>query len=120
MTVYCGRPFSEQELLTIRQWIEHDPGMKRAELSRRICEEFSWKRPTGHLKDMSCRVALLRMEADGLIQLPPSQMKPGRRHAHFPPTSATDPQTPVVGPVHDLPPPVLCPIGNRTLDECLA
>lgn len=113
MTVYCGRPFSEQELLTIRQWIERDPGMKRAELSRRICEAFSWKRPNGHLKDMSCRVALLRMQTDGLIQLPPSQMRPGRRYAHFPATAATDPQTPVIAPVHDLPPPVLRPIRNR-------
>ena len=31
----------------------------------------------GSLRDMSCRVALLRMQKDGLIVLPASQMKHG-------------------------------------------
>jgi hypothetical protein len=35
-------------------------------------EELDWRRGNGGLKDMSCRVALLRMQADGLISLPPA------------------------------------------------
>jgi hypothetical protein len=113
MTIYCGRRFSEGELLTIRQWIEQECGLKRAELSRRICERFDWKRPNGQLRDMSCRVALLRMEADGLLQLPPSQMPIRRRPPHFPPTTATDPQVPLSVPVHELPPLALRQVADR-------
>jgi hypothetical protein len=40
-------------------------------LSQLVCEALNWRRPDGRLKDMSCRVAMLRMQDDGLIQLPP-------------------------------------------------
>ena len=36
-----------------------------------MCEALPWRRENGALKDMSCRVALLRMHGDGLITLPP-------------------------------------------------
>jgi hypothetical protein len=41
-----------------------------------FCERFNWKKRDGGLKDMSCRVAMLRMEKDGVIALP----SPQRRH----------------------------------------
>ncbi|RCN55698.1 hypothetical protein C4900_07135 [Acidiferrobacter thiooxydans] len=44
--------------------------MNRARLSREVCERLGWRRENGALKDMSCRVALNRMHADGLITLP--------------------------------------------------
>ncbi|MCA1795437.1 MAG: DUF4338 domain-containing protein [Desulfobacteraceae bacterium] len=51
---------------------------------------------------MSCRVAMLKMEKDGVICLPPStqKTKPDRRIKL---TSTTDPQSSVVCPVHRLP-----------------
>lgn len=103
MSLYCAREFSAQEIEAIRELIEQHPRMRRAELSRRLCEVFDWTRPNGQLKDMSCRVALLRMQADGLITLPASQMSRPRRPAHFPPTPATDAQAAVLRPVHELP-----------------
>ena len=36
-----------------------------------FCRELHWLRPDGRLKDMSCRVAMLRMHREGLIRLPP-------------------------------------------------
>lgn len=36
-----------------------------------MCERLNWRWDNGGLKDMSCRVALLRMQADGLFTLPP-------------------------------------------------
>ncbi len=53
---------------------------------------------------MSCRVAMLRLQADGLITLPPSQIPQPRRRAQFDPTPATDPQPAISVPVHELPP----------------
>jgi hypothetical protein len=68
---YCGRHFTVADLELIRRQLAADPPPTRARLSREVCEQLNWRRPDGRLKDMSCRVALLRMQADGLITLPP-------------------------------------------------
>jgi hypothetical protein len=67
---YCGRDFTEAEIELIRKLLT-TPLMNRARLSRQVCAELGWRRDNGGLKDMSCRVALLRMQTDGLITLPP-------------------------------------------------
>ena len=69
--VYCGRPFTDRELERIRDLSRTLPS--RAAIARAVCTEFDWRRPDGRLKDMSGRVALLRMHRDGLIILPPPQ-----------------------------------------------
>ena len=58
---YCGRDFSASEIESIRTLISEHPGANRARLSRMACEKLNWRRPDGRLKDMSCRVAMLRM-----------------------------------------------------------
>jgi len=100
---YCGRDFSRRELEQIRHLIAENPDFHRAELSRQLCRILQWLKPDGGLKQMSARVAMLRMREDGLIQLPPAcrakaKVKP------FMPTAATDPQDTVTQPVHHLPP----------------
>ena len=67
---YCGRDFTLGEIDLIRELLTV-PKMNRARLSRELCERLGWRRDNGALKDMSCRVALLRMQTDGLIILPP-------------------------------------------------
>ena len=44
----------------------------RTQLSRIVCDMLNWRQPNGHLKDMACRVAMLRMQDDGLIQPHPA------------------------------------------------
>lgn len=110
MTIYCGRRFSAEDLQTIEGLIVQSPGLKRSPLSRTICELLDWRKPNGELKDMTCRVALLRMQADGLIRLPPSQMPNPRRRPQFLPSPATDAQRPLLAPVHELPPLTLQPV----------
>src|SRR5271168_1339836 len=66
---YCGRDFTPTEIDLIRELLTV-PQMNRARLSREVCEGLGWRRDNGALKDMSCRVALNRMQADGLISLP--------------------------------------------------
>jgi hypothetical protein len=73
------------------------------DLSKIVCCELRWLKIDGSLKDMSCRVAMLRMHEDWNIQLPPARTK------HHPPkkvvlTTATDPQSVISQPVHDLSP----------------
>jgi hypothetical protein len=67
---YCGREFAPAEIALIRELLRL-PQINRSRLSREVCERLNWRRDNGGLKDMSCRVALLRMQADGLIALPP-------------------------------------------------
>lgn len=70
---YRGRFFSEEEIQIIKKLIEEAPPPKyRKPLSKKICEALHWVNPIGGLKDMACRVALLQMEKDGVIQLPPA------------------------------------------------
>lgn len=68
---YCGREFSSSEISRIRLLIAGQPDASRAHLSRSVCELLDWRRPDGRLKEMSCRVAMLRMQDDGLFELPP-------------------------------------------------
>ncbi|MCP3880689.1 MAG: DUF4338 domain-containing protein, partial [Sulfitobacter sp.] len=72
---YCGRDFHADEIERIRHLIAEDPTRTRAELSRLTCRALKWFKADGGLKDMSARVAMLRMHEDGLIALPPPRGK---------------------------------------------
>lgn len=88
---YCGREFTELEIELISQLLTDQPQMHRAGLSRQVCEWLNWRRPDGRLKEMSCRVAMLRMAADGLIKLPPPRRaRPVGFRAHPEIERATD------------------------------
>lgn len=102
MSIYCARDFSLEDIQTIRDLIAQDPKLGRSALSRKLCLLWGWIKPNGELKDMTCRVALLRMQADGLIDLPPSRIGVVRKRAHFAPTGASDAQAPMTQPVHEL------------------
>ena len=102
MNRYCGREFTFSELDQIRSLIKDNPQFNRTRLSSEVCRILHWLKPDGKLKDMSCRVAMLRMQKVGLILLPPStRVKRPARKIEF--TSATDPQNPVLSPVNLLP-----------------
>ena len=94
---YCGRTFTAEEIQRIRDRIASHPQSNRAQLSRWVCDQFQWLRPDGRRKDMSCRVAMIRMERDGLITLPPPVRGNGNGRIHPRITSASDPQEPIAG-----------------------
>lgn len=102
MSIYCAREFNADDIQTIRDLMAHNPKLQRSALSRKLCQLWGWIKPNGELKDMTCRVALLRMQADGLITLPPSRIGVVRKRAHFAPTAASDAQTPIKQPVHEI------------------
>jgi hypothetical protein len=109
MTTYCGRYFNSIEITMIQQLLADHPEYNRAELSRQLCRMINWYKADGGLKEMSCRVAMLRMHADGLIRLPqPARTKAALRPISF--TPATDLQTPILQPVHHLGPLQLRPV----------
>jgi hypothetical protein len=73
----CGRRFSQPELDWIQHQVESLPDVNRVQLSRMFCSRVGWRKPDGGLKEMSCRVAMLRLERSGLIRLPEPKKKPG-------------------------------------------
>ena len=108
---YCGRDFPPEELELIRRLIAEDPARTRADLSRRLCERLGWYKADGGLKEMSARVAMLRMQDDGLIGLPPPTG--ARPQSRIRTTPATDPAPPLELPVHALAPLQLVPVVKR-------
>lgn len=112
MNTYCGRYFSDTEINQIRQLMDDHPEFHRADLSRHACLMLQWYKADGGLKEMSCRVAMLRMHADGLIHLPsPRRTKPPLIAISF--TASTDPRNPLLRPVHKLGPLLLCKVERQ-------
>jgi len=111
---YCGRDFSVTELGSIKRLIADNPKLSRAALSRLVCDMLSWRRPDSRLKDMSCRVAMLRMQNDGLIHLPPPRNgnNNGKRYLRRTQQAQPDP-VPFMVPVHNLTNLSLEPVTDR-------
>ncbi len=110
---YCGRGFSDAELASLRRIAEEDPERTRWAISRLVCATLSWRKPDGALKEMSCRVALLRMQRDGLVRLPPPR-NPGRRgklRTHR--TAQAEPESALVVPAGELRELRLEPVATR-------
>ncbi len=94
-TRYSGRDFSSEDIECIRQIIASDASLHRVAISRRVCAELGWHKQDGKPKEMSCRVALLRMQDHGLIRLPPPRR--GHNNGKTTPriTSCSDPGVPI-------------------------
>jgi hypothetical protein len=99
---YCGRIFTAEEIKQIRGLIASHPQHNRAQLSRLVCDELSWLRQDGRRKDMSCRVAMLRMHREELIVLPPPVKGNGNGRARPHPSPASDPREPIRGSAGEL------------------
>jgi hypothetical protein len=99
---YCGRIFTDEEIDLLRRLIASAPTKTRAQLSRDVCDLLGWHKPDGQRKDMSCRVAMLRMDRDGLLRLPPPLKGNGNGHRRPRLTTASDPQAPITTPVGGL------------------
>ncbi len=99
---YCGREFSPEELDRIREIVAQSPDSSRAQLSRLVCQGLDWYKHDGGLKEMSCRVVMLRMQADDLITLPAPRNRNGNGQPYTRSSHATDPGFPLTVPVHEL------------------
>lgn len=102
MKRYSGRDFTDTEIQIIRDIITANPKWNRTAISGEVCRQFNWRKVDGGLKDMSCRVALLRMQDDDLITLPAPRGKApcGKLNIKF--TEATKTQPIINKPSHQL------------------
>ena len=99
---FCGRDFSPEELERIRVLIAQGQ-ICRSQLARQVCREFAWLNALGQLKEMSCKVALLRMERAGLLVLPAPRTRNGNGKKLLPAQDLLAlEQTPLTLPAHQL------------------
>jgi hypothetical protein len=80
-TTFSGRRFTRRQLAQIKETVERFRQLSRAELARTLCEHLNWKTPNGKAKVESCLVMLEKLEAQGVVQLPPKLVRaaPQRR-----------------------------------------
>lgn len=79
-----GRVLSGGDLEVVRALIAQHPQWHRTALSQRLCELWNWRNEAGRLKDMAARTLLLKLQARGLIRLPPPQRRTRRPAAQVP------------------------------------
>lgn len=72
------RVIQQEDLLLIRQLIEQEGLQGRSHLSNRLCELWNWRQANGRFREIACRDLLRRLEARGLIELPP-RLRAARR-----------------------------------------
>lgn len=73
-----GRTLSGDDLALVRALIARHPQWHRTALSLHLCELWNWRNGAGRLKDMAARTLLLKLQARGLIELPPPQRRTAR------------------------------------------
>lgn len=71
--VVSGREFSANILARIRHEVVQRPDMSRSQLAREVCEWIDWKGHDGSPKEVSCRIALGKLERLGALTLPEAQ-----------------------------------------------
>lgn len=59
--------------------VAEEPELSRAALSRRVCQWLNWRAANGRCKEMSCRLALRRLEQRGQLVLPAARSRPGQQ-----------------------------------------
>jgi hypothetical protein len=79
--VVQGRQLEACDIFRIRQLLTENPNWSRRRLSEAIAHEWDWCNGSGRLKDMAARTLLLKLEARGLIALPPRRRNPPNRMA---------------------------------------
>lgn len=74
-----GRYLSQEDIEFIRRLIGGNPTFSRRRISEHLAKAWDWRSASGQLKDMAARSLLLKLEARGLIVLPPRRQPPSRR-----------------------------------------
>lgn len=112
--VIQGRTLHPEDVAWIGAWLQAHPDSTRTRLSRELCVAWNWRNGVGRLKDMAARSLLLKLEAQGYIQLPPrrSASVNGLRNRH--PSPIDHDPSPIEGPLQSLEPIRVQPLSPST------
>lgn len=76
--VFSGRTFCPEDIELISWAVKTYPTLPRGELIATICELLNWTTPSGRAKFDQCSTLLDQLDSEGVVQLPPKQVrKPG-------------------------------------------
>ena len=115
---YRGKVFGPREINEIREVIAAHRERSRWFISRELCRRWGWTQPNGVLKDIICRGLLLRLEAEGLIKLPPrGKIPPYHLSLHKKPANVQVDQTPMEGNLSELRPIELLQVRRTPLQK---
>lgn len=88
--ILSGRFFTPEDLELVQKIIVEKWDASRNVLSREICRRLEWRKIDGGLKDMSCRIVLLRLEKEGIVILPEPKSKGNLKKLNISFTDRTD------------------------------
>src|SRR5438067_3481369 len=71
--VVQGRVIDPDRLEWLRGWIQENFTWSRKRLAQALCALWDWRNDRGQLKDFAARSFLLKLQAEGWIDLPPLQ-----------------------------------------------
>src|SRR5437868_14769928 len=79
--VVQGRVIDPDRLEWLRGWIQENFTWSRKRLAQTLCVRWDWRNDRGQLKDFAARSFLLKLQAEGWIDLSPlqTQMRQVRR-----------------------------------------
>jgi len=89
---FLGQTFGADIIARIRATVSAGLETTRSGLSRQLCEWLDWRSVNGKLREIDARKALLALEREGLIELPPAQCQPpqGRQETKVGPRPDSD------------------------------
>ncbi len=80
--VFRGSVLESADFAKIQRLIDSRPGQSRQEIARQACRVFRWRRANGVWATRAARQLLVRLDATGIIRLPPARRPQGRPHRH--------------------------------------
>lgn len=69
---------TEEQLTELQTLLDQEGKQGRTHISKRLCELWNWRTANGHLRDITCRQYLRRLEERGIIALP-NMLRSGRK-----------------------------------------
>lgn len=99
-----GRRLSTDDIVFIRQLISDHPDWHRTRLSQEVCRCWGWTNGQGRFKDMAARSLLRKLDAKGLIRLPPPVRSANNVFRHQADTLIQVDQTPITDRLSDIAP----------------
>jgi hypothetical protein len=76
--VLQGMTVDAVRLEWLRSWIRENFNWSRKRLAQGLCVRWGWRNDRGQLKDFAARSFLLKLQAQGWIELPPLQTQKRR------------------------------------------
>ena len=80
-----GIELSSSQIQQAQQLFAHNPKLLRTPASKILCEMWNWRNELGKPKDMACRILLRKLEARGVLSLPPRATGGGGHRKHIAP-----------------------------------